>query len=184
MTRQLNQSADEALAELPWVCDVGCKSDSKGHKHCWVGWKAHIDWADGALPVNVVTTSASLHDSQVAIPMARRTAERVTSLYDLMDSAYDAAAIHQVSRELGHVPLIEPNRRGKRGKESKDVAPFDPASARRFCERTTAERGNRRLKDAFGCRHLRVRGHNKAHLHIMFGVLALFADQLLKPMTG
>ena len=173
------------MAELPRVCDVGCKRDSKGHKHCWVGWKAHIDWADGALPLHVVTTSASLHDSQVAIPMARRTAQRITSLYDLMDSAYDAGAIHQVSRELGrelgHVPLIEPNRRSKQGK---DVALFDPGAARRFCERTTAERGNSRLKDGFGARHLRVRGYEKAHLHIMFGVLALFADQLLKPMSG
>jgi len=30
-----------------------------------------------------------LHDSQVAIPLATLTAGRVTSLYDLMDSAYD-----------------------------------------------------------------------------------------------
>ena len=47
-----------------------------------------------------------------------------------------------------------------------------------------AERGNSRLKDEFGCHHLRVRGHAKAHLHVMLGVLALFADQLLKPLTG
>jgi len=178
LKRQLSQSVEEALWELPRVCDVGCKTDSKGHKHCWIGWKSHIDWADGGLPLTVVTTSASLHDSQVAIPMARQTAQRVTSLYDLMDSAYDAAAIAQVSRDLGHVPIIAPNRRGKVG------TPLDPASARRFDERTTAERGNSRLKDEFGCRHLRVRGHAKAHLHVMWGVLALFADQLLKPLTG
>jgi len=73
------------LAELPRVCDVGCKRDSTGHKHCWVGWKAPIDWADGALPLHVVSTSASLHDSQVAIPMARRPAQRITSLYELYD---------------------------------------------------------------------------------------------------
>ena len=54
----------------------------------------------------------------------------------------------------------------------------------RFRERATAERGNSRLKDEFGCRLLRVRGHKKAHLHVMFGILALFADQLLKPLTG
>jgi hypothetical protein len=47
-----------------------------------------------------------------------------------------------------------------------------------------AERGNSRLKDEFGCRNLRVRGHAKAHLHVMLGILALFADQLLKPLTG
>jgi Transposase DDE domain len=58
--------------------------------------------------------------------------------------------------------------------------PFDPAMKRRFRERTTAERGNSRLKDEFGCRQVRVRGHAKVHLHLMFGVLALFADQLFK----
>jgi hypothetical protein len=126
----------------------------------------------------VVTTSASLHDSQVAIPLARRTAQRVVSLYDLMDSAYDAKEIKQVSRELGHVPLIDPNRRPA------NSIPLEPASALRFRERSTAERGNSRLKDEFGCRNLRVRGHAKTHLHVMLGILALFADQLLKPLTG
>ena len=62
--------------------------------------------------------------------------------------------------------------------------PLEAASLLRFRERSVAERGNSRLKDEFGCRNLRVRGHQKAHLHIMFGILALFADQLLKPCTG
>jgi IS5 family transposase len=179
LQRQLGQSAADAIAELPRVCDKGTKTDSKGHWHFWVGWKAHIDWADGGLPLSVVTTSASLHDSQVAIPLARKTAQRVrTSLYDLMDSAYDAKEIRQASRELGHVPLIDPNRRPA------SSVPLEPASAVRFRERSTAERGNGRLKDEFGCRNLRVRGHAKAHLHVMFGIVALFADQLLKPFTG
>lgn len=178
LQKQLDQSVEEAVAELPRLCNKGTKTDSKGYWHFWVGWKAHIDWVDGGLPVNVVTTSASIHDSQVAIPMAKRTAERVTSLYDLMDSAYDAKEIKQVSRELGHVPIIDPNRRPA------SSVPLEPASLLRFRERSVAERGNSRLKDEFGCRNLRVRGHQKAHLHIMFGILALFADQLLKPLTA
>ena len=178
LQRQVEQSADEAIAELPRACDKDTKTDSKGHWHFWVGWKAHIDWVDGGLTVNVVTTSASLHDSQVAIPLAKRTAERVVSLYDLMDSAYDAKEIKQTSRELGHVPIVDPNRRPA------NSVPLEPASAVRFRERTTAERGNSRLKDEFGCRTLRVRWHRKAHLHVMLGILALFADQLLKPLTG
>jgi hypothetical protein len=178
LQRQFGQSVEEAIAELPRTCDKGTKTDSKGHWHFWVGWKAHIDWVDGGLPVNVVTTSAALHDSQVAIPMARRTAARITSLYDLMDSAYDAKEIKQACRELGHVPIIDPNRRPA------NSIPLEPASKTRFRERSVAERGNSRLKDGFGCRNLRVRGHAKAHLHVMFGILALFADQLLKPFTG
>ena len=172
--KQLEQTAQEALAELPYVCNVGGKRDTKGNRHYWVGWKAHIDWADGGIPVNVVTTSASLHDSQVAIPMAKTTAARCISLYDLMDSAYDAPSIHKVSEELGHVAIIDANRR------SKNALPMDPHRAERYKERSTAERGNSRLKDEFGLRHLRVRGHCKAHLHIMFGILVLFADQYHK----
>jgi hypothetical protein len=181
LDKQLMQSAEEAIAQLPTLCDFGTKQDTGGHKHTWKGWKAHIDWADGAIPIHVVTTSASLHDSQVAIPMIRVTAQRVISLYDLMDSAYDAPQIHQASKDEGHVPLIDPHPRRNGVPEDKL---FDPAMRQRYRERTTAERGNSRLKDSFGLRHLRVRGHAKAHLHIMFGVLALFADQLMKPPMG
>ena len=37
--------------------------------------------------------SASVHDSQVAIPLMKMTSDRVESLYELMDSAYDAELI-------------------------------------------------------------------------------------------
>ena len=113
LQQQLGQSVEEAVSALPTVCDVGCKTDTKGHKHYWVGYKTHIDTADGGLPVTVITTSASLHDSQAAIPMLRRSAERVLSLYDLMDPAYDAAPIYEVSEQLGHKPIIDKNRRGQ-----------------------------------------------------------------------
>jgi len=36
------------------------------------------------------------------------------------------------------------------------------------------------LKDEFGGRHLRVRGHAKVMCHLMFGILALTADQLMR----
>jgi hypothetical protein len=42
------------------------------------------------------------------------------------------------------------------------------------------ERVNARLKDEFGGRQIRVRGASKIMAHLMFGVLALTADQILK----
>lgn len=174
LQKQREQTIEEAFKELPTLCDVGCKRDTKGYSHCWVGYKSHIDTADGGLPINVVTTSASLHDSQVAIPMMLQTAERVTSLYDLMDSAYDATPIREVSLELGHQPLIDRNRRRA------EAIPFAPAEAERYKQRSVCERVNSRLKDEFGGRQVRVRGKDKVHLHILFGILALFADQLFK----
>ena len=178
---QLRQTAELVLREISKVCNWGAKKDTGGHMHSWKGYKAHIDWADGGIPINVVTTSASVHDSQLAIPMARISAERANILYELMDSAYDAPQIRTAIESLGHVAIIDPNpRRG--GVPEEKI--FDPATANRYKERTTAERGNSRLKDEFGLRNLRVRGHAKAHLHIMFGVLALFANQVARPIKG
>jgi hypothetical protein len=166
-------SLEENLAELPGACDVGCKTSSKGYKQTWVGYKLHLDVVDGDIPVSAVLTSASLNDSQVAIPLAQMSAQRVTSLYDLMDAAYDTKAIDAFSRSLGHVPIIDCNPR--RAKERRYM---DPAERQRFRERSAAERVNSNLKDNYGGRHVRVRGPKKVACHLMFGVLALTATQL------
>jgi hypothetical protein len=121
-----------------------------------------------------VLTTASLHESQVAVPLMKMTSERVTYLYDLMDSAYDAKPIYEVSRSLEHVPIIDKN--GRR----KDVVPLAPQEAVRYREQTVAERFNSRLKEGFGAGNVMVRGALKVRLHLMFGLVALFADQLLK----
>jgi len=169
---QPGRSLAQNLADLPKACAIGCKRNSKGHQETWIGYKLHLDTIDGDIPVSAVLTSAAVHDSQVAIPLAQMTAQRVTSLYELMDSAYDMPAIHQFSRSLGHVPIIDPNaRRGQ-------PVPLDPAQRRRFRERTAAERVNSQLLDQYGGRFVRVRGHAKVMAHLMFGVLALTATQL------
>ena len=86
----LTRPLTENLADLPTRCDVGCKRNSKGHQESWIGYKLPLDTVDGDIPVSAVLTSASVHDSQVALPLAQMTAQRLISLYDLMDSAYDA----------------------------------------------------------------------------------------------
>jgi hypothetical protein len=173
LERQYTQSAEEAIAELPRACDVGMKKNAKGHKHHWVGYKLHVDIADGEIPLAAVTTSASVHDSQVAIPLMKLTAARVRSWYDLMDSAYHAAPIHRMSQELGRVPIIEANPRGGEAVE------MEPDRARRYHHRTLSERFNSRLKDDRGGRFVRVRGHPKVHTHLMFGLLVIFAEARL-----
>ena len=75
----------------------------------WRGYKLHLDVADGDVPISAVLTSASTHDSQVAIPLAQMSHERVVNLYDLMDAAYDAKDIEQMSERLGHVAIIDRN---------------------------------------------------------------------------
>ena len=179
------------LDDLPTGCDVGTKKNSKGYKDTWVGYKLHLDVADGQIPISCLLTSASLHDSQAAIPLATLSAERTTNLYDLMDAAYDAESIRRHSRSLGHVPLIDVNPRGDKAlaeelrTESRRLERigFQLPEQVRYNERTAGERVNGRLKDEFGGRHVRVRGASKVMCHCMFGVLALTADQLVRLVT-
>lgn len=172
--RQQEMTLDEMLADLPKVCNVGTKKNSKGYKETWVGYKLHLDAADGQIPISCILTSASLHDSQAALPLATMSDGRATNLYDIMDAAYDAEPIWNFSRTLNHVPMIDNNpRRGEK-------IEFDPATKEHYKERTTVERVFSRLKDEFGGKMVRVRGHAKVFAHLMFGILALTADQLMK----
>ena len=187
LERQATMSLAEMLNDLPKHCAVGTKRNAKGYKTTWTGYKLHIDTADGDIPITCLLTSASLHDSQVAIPLATLTAGRVTSLYDLMDSAYDAPEIAQRSHALGHVPIIDKNPRSAPGKaemeaeaRGRQIAGYKLAEQVRYNERSAAERVNARLKDEFGGRNVRVRGHAKVLCHLMFGVLALTCDQLMR----
>jgi len=188
LERQVTQTLGQMLADLPRACDVGCKKNSKGYKETWTGYKLHIDVACGQIPVSCVLTSASVHDSQVAIPLMTMTSARVSYLYDLMDSAYDAAAIHDHSRTLGHAPIVDRNFRADHeakaewGREIErlkliHMPAFDDLI---YDFRTMAERVNARLKDEFGARFVRVRGALKVKCHLMFGVVALAVDQIIR----
>lgn len=191
LTRLEKQSAgmtlEAMLDDLPDVCRVGTKRNSKGYKASWTGYKLHIDAGDNGIPISCVLTSASVHDSQVAIPLAEMTAQRVTSCYDLMDAAYDSPLIKKHSESLGHVALIDENPRSKARKSEMEAEQKSnrkaglvlPASLR-YNERSTVERVNGRLKDEFGGRHVRVKGAAKVMSHLMFGILTLTIDQLMR----
>ena len=188
LQRQQRMTLTEMLDDLPHACDVGTKRNAKGYKESWIGYKLHLDAADGGIPLSGILTSASVNDCQVAIPLATMTAARVTNLYDLMDAAYDAAEIRAHSESLGHVPIIDVNPRNSAAlkrdlqQEAKARRTLGQVYAKdvRYRERSTVERVNGRLKDEFGARQVRVRGHSKVLCHIMFGVLALTVDQLLR----
>jgi transposase len=190
-TRIEKQFAGMSIAamksDLPTACNVGTKKSSKGYKTSWIGYKLHIDAADNGIPVSCLLTSASLHDSQVAIPLAEITHQRIDSCYDLMDAAYDAPLIKQHSESMGHVPLIDENPRTtirkaelKLERKAKRNAGYKLPADVRYNERSTVERVNGRLKDDFGARMVRVKGHAKVMSHLMFGVIALTVEQLMR----
>ncbi len=172
--QQRSQTLAQMQDDLPRACDRGTKCNAQGYKVSWNGYKLHIDTADCGVPVAAILSSASMHDSPAAIPLSHLTAARVTNLYDVMDAAYCSAELRAHCKDMGHVPLIDHNPRGGEKLE------FDPAEAVRYNERTVAERMNARLKDEFGGNHIWVKGNAKVMSHLMFGLLALTVDQLMR----
>ena len=163
LQKQLNISVAAMLEDLPKEWDIGCKKDSKGYKHSWCGYKLHIDTADGDIPISSVLTSASVHDSQVALPLSKITASRVPYLYELMDAAYDTQIIRDTIVAACRVALIDFNRRSE-----KDTRCFTDLEAQRYKTRSSAERVNSYLKDNVSGVMIRVKGHAKIFTHLKF----------------
>lgn len=178
---------EEMINELPSSCDVGAKTNSKGHLEWWIGYKLHLTVSDNGVPLAAILSSASLNDSQAAIPLAKLTNQRVKNFYDVMDAGYSCEDIKVHSESQGHVLIIDWTARSPKHKEEKDAEKkacqalnWKPAERIRLGIRTTAERVFSRLKDEFGGRFIRVKEAQKVLAHLMCGLLALTADQLLK----
>jgi transposase len=181
---------EQMIKDLPSECDIGRKTSSSGHMYAWIGFKLHLAVDDNSVPLAAIISSASMNDTQAAIPLAEMTSKRVTNLYDLMDSGYHAEAILEHSKSLGHVPIIDRSAKSRAQKVEKEREKLArknlnwiPAEKIRYKVRTSVERANARLKDEFGALSVRVRGTVKVFAHLMFGVLAQTADQLLKLIT-
>ncbi len=121
IARQRCMTLDQMIAGLPIECAVGVKKSSKGHLHYWRGYKLHLDVADGQIPISAILTGANVHGAVVAIPLMTMTARRVTRLYDLMDSAYDADILLEQSRKMDDVPIVNPHPR--RAGRSQSILP-------------------------------------------------------------
>ena len=175
IAQQTMMSLEEALKTLDKRCSWGCKKNSQGNVSYWKGYKVHLDVTDAGIPISAVVTGASVHDSQVAIPLERMTEARVTHLYSLMDAAYDSDTIRCFIQERGRIPLIDHNKR------KVDTRPgFDPASQHRYAIRTTVERTNSHLKDWFLSSPYFVKGIKKISFQVMCGVLCLTAIKILQ----
>ena len=105
-----------------------------------------------------------------------------------MDAAYDAQTIVEDALAQGRIPVIDINPRADKDRKveilaeraRRTVVNIPDRDDELYKIRTVAERANARLKDQFGARNLRVRGHAKAFCHLMFGVAALAADALVR----
>lgn len=56
LERQLTMTTGEQLADLPTACDDVFTTNAKGISTGWIGYKLHIDTAEGGVPVSCVLT--------------------------------------------------------------------------------------------------------------------------------
>jgi IS5 family transposase len=124
------------------------------------GYKAHIVTdAVSELPVAVVLTPASTHDSKEFLPLMRRVWKNFT--YEirklLADSGYDSSAIRKFLRDCGIEDIIDRNKR--RGKEF--PKPKDPD----YRKRVSSERVNSHAKENFGLESFTFAGIRRALQH-------------------
>lgn len=185
--KQLKElDVNKMIQDLPRLCDKGMKRSAQGYTVIWKGYKVHAAVDDHCVPLAVIVTSASLHDCEVAIPLAAKTNQVVTNFYDLMDAAYDHPEIKEHSLSLGHIPIIDKCPTGKAQKiekemeeERKKALHFMTAEDSRYKERFSKERFNALFKDYNVVKSIFYRGCEKVSCHVMFGVLTVAASILI-----
>ena len=173
--RQLKQSPGKSLSEIDKNCGWGCKANSQGKTQYTKGFKLHLDVSDQGIPISACVTGASVHDSQVAIPLEKMTERRVIHLYSMSDSAYDFPEHRLYISGKGRVPVIDPNNR--RSPVKRELSPLEK---QQFKARTVVERANSHLKDHLLPSALYVKGHSKVSFVLMMGVLCLAALKILQ----
>ena len=90
---------------------------------------------------------------------------------------------------LGHVPIIDhKTRRGEKAAieteaRAKRFAGYELAEDVRYKQRSSAERVNSNLKDNHGGNTVRVRGTAKVFCHLMFGIVVVTVEQVMRLVT-
>lgn len=176
LKRQLWQDPATSMLELPQECEWGQKVDAQGKKKQWKGGKYHVAVTRDGFPVAWKYTSASLHDSQVMIPLAKQAMSRVDHYFDLADAAYDAVAIRTACANEGSIAIIDRNRRNS----ADEPTGMTDTEAEMYKQRTSAERYFSHLLDSHGGRTVRVRTPKKIALHLMYGTLVIAVEQIMR----
>jgi hypothetical protein len=175
LEEQATNRLEHNLLRVPEPCGFGVKRKGHGHSYCWKGFKLHVAVTDGDIPVAAVVSCASLHDSQMIIPLMQKCRRSgLDWVCDLADSAYDAATIRHYSRSNRRIAIIDRNRR--RG-EKLDFLPHEKLLYKR---RSGVERVFSQLKDGYGCGKVWVKGIRKVTAHLVFGLLALAGAQIAR----
>lgn len=191
------KNCEELLETISKECDSGSKLSSKGTRMYWMGYKFHVDVADGCIPISCVLTSASVNDILLSIPLSQKSAEHVTALYELMDRGYCGKAVEQFIKDQGRVAVIEPTVKSRKEQlhitdnaerreafrkedEMRKFLNLETPEKKRLRNRTVVERFFSQLKELCGGRLCRLRSHAKISCHLMFGVVSLCAQAMMR----
>jgi len=140
----LQESFETSLAKLEMRCSITAKQNSKGKRQWFIGYKAHLATDDHGVPMSFAVTGASVHDSQVAVPLMKKTRETADFLYVLLDKGYISPVINGYVDMIGRKAIID-----RKAYKGVVADPLDPASRHRYAARTTVERTNSELKDGY-----------------------------------
>jgi len=191
---QMND-AEEMLSLIKTECNTSIKQNSKGNRHRWIGGKLHLSVVDGDIPITALYSSATVHDSSLALPLIKQSSQKVTYLYDLADAAYDNKIIKTYSQKQNHRPIIDVN--PKNSKKLKAKIALDKSEKKilgslnlysdsddlHYNQRSSVERVNAYLKDSYGCSKIYYQGAQKVASVFAFAVLSVCITQSLKLVT-
>ena len=189
------QTSQEMLSLISTQCDVGIKQNAQGNRYKWIGGKLHMTVVDGDIPITAMYSSASVHDSSLALPMISETSSKIDYLYDLDDAAYDSSIIRTYSVSKGHRPIIDINPKNSKvlkaqitlAKSEKEILQsfnlYNNSDELHYNQRSSVERVNAYLKDNYGCDKIYYRGATKVASVLAFGVLSVCIQQSLKLVT-
>jgi hypothetical protein len=191
---QMND-AEEMLSLIKTECNTSIKQNSKGNRHRWIGGKLHLSVVDGDIPITALYSSATVHDSSLALPLIKQSSEKVNYLYDLADAAYDNTIIKNFSELHNHRPIIDVN--PKNSKKLKAKIALDKSEKKilsglnlynnsddlHYNQRSSVERVNAYLKDSYGCSRIYYKGAQKVASVFAFAVLSVCITQSLKLVT-
>ncbi|WP_373034009.1 transposase [Sulfurovum sp.] len=187
--------AEEMLSLIGTECNTSIKQNSKGNRHKWTGGKLHLSVVDGDIPITAIYSSASVHDSSLALPLIKLSSQKVNYLYDLADAAYDTSIIRDYSKKQNHRPIIDINPKNSKKlkaqialakSEKKILEPlrlYNDSDELHYNQRTSVERVNAYLKDSYGCSKIYYQGAQKVASVLAFAVLSVCITQSLKLVT-
>jgi hypothetical protein len=187
--------ANEMLSLISTESNTSIKQNSKGNRHRWTGGKLHLSVVDGDIPITAIYSSASVHDSSLALPLIKQSSQKVNYLYDLADAAYDNKIIKSYSQKQNHRPIIDINPKNSKKlkekialakSEKKILQPlklYNDSDDRHYNQRTSVERVNAYLKDSYGCSKIYYQGAQKVAAVLAFAVLSVCITQSLKLVT-